>query len=53
MSETDEGHEGQARTVRVPLRPGSDPFSRPEYVDVPEDTAAQWSERVWHDRPPW
>ncbi|MDQ1308235.1 MAG: hypothetical protein QG671_4069, partial [Actinomycetota bacterium] len=29
MDETDEGHEGQARTVRVPLRPGSDPFSRP------------------------
>jgi len=52
MNETEEGHEGRARTVRVPLRPGPDPFSRPEYVDVPEDTAAQWSERVWHDRPP-
>ena len=54
MSEPTDDQDTQTRprTVRVPLRSAPDPFSRPEYAEVPEDTAAHWSDRVWHDRPP-
>ena len=48
----DGGGRTRPRTVRVPLRSAPDPFSRPEYAEVPEDTAAHWSDVVWHDRPP-
>lgn len=48
----DAAEEQRSRMVEVPIRRGEGPFDRPEYAEVPEDTAAQWSDRVWHDRPP-
>ena len=54
MSEPTDDRDTQARprAVRVPIRSAPDPFSPPEYAHVPEDTAAHWSDSVWHDRPP-
>lgn len=38
--------------VRIPIRRPADPFAAAELLECPADTAAHWSDRVWHDRPP-
>jgi hypothetical protein len=48
----EDGEDAPGTFVRVPIRRPSNPFTRPEYAVVPEDTAPHWSMRVWHDRPP-
>lgn len=47
-----EPSDDEPRKVRVPVRRGPNPLASPETAEVPEDTAAHWSENIWHDSPP-
>ena len=38
--------------VRIPIRPGSEPFDAIEYADVAPEAAGHWSMDVWHAEPP-
>ena len=50
-NELAEDSEKTSKTVRVPVRRTANPFGGAEYAEVPEECAAHWSDRVWHDRP--
>jgi hypothetical protein len=50
--EEQDDDEPAVKRVRVPVRREPGPFGHVEYAKVPENTAAHWSDRVWHDKPP-
>lgn len=59
MSEPDDTHPDDAETsddetsdAETPAPPTVLVPTRYGWERVPEDTAAHWSELVWHDRPP-